>query len=253
MPTGNLEGWWSCDGNANDGSGNSNHGTVSGATLTTDRFGEASKAYNFDGANDYIMINGLPINYSSYTYSAWVKSDLLIQPSGTGIVVQTGKKTSASLIAGSFGISANDTCFWGRHRKDNSDLIVVKSIDCINTSWNLITWTWDGDNLAFYINGYLNGTYEESTNDVFYDELIIGGLKYLSSVDYFFDGKIDDIGVWSRALTTKEVQDLYCNSTHLPCVEGITKYGEAKEFSNDFVNKNGKLSPEAALDKFGNQ
>ena len=40
------------NGNANDESGNANHGTVNGATLTTDRFGNANKAYSFDGVSN---------------------------------------------------------------------------------------------------------------------------------------------------------------------------------------------------------
>ena len=39
-------------GNANDQTSNNNNGTVNGATLTTDRFGEANSAYQFDGVND---------------------------------------------------------------------------------------------------------------------------------------------------------------------------------------------------------
>ena len=38
-------------------SGNGNHGTVNGATLSTDRHGQANKAYSFDGVDDYIDID----------------------------------------------------------------------------------------------------------------------------------------------------------------------------------------------------
>ena len=58
VPTNGLVGWWPFNGNANDESGNANNGTVNGATLTTDRFGDSSSAYDFDG-NDLIDINSL--------------------------------------------------------------------------------------------------------------------------------------------------------------------------------------------------
>ena len=51
-----LVAWYPFDGNASDMSGNGNHGTVNGATLSTDRHGHADKAYSFDGMNDYIGI-----------------------------------------------------------------------------------------------------------------------------------------------------------------------------------------------------
>ena len=51
VPTNGLVAFWPFNGNANDASGNGNNGAVNGATLTTDRNGNANSAYNFDGAN----------------------------------------------------------------------------------------------------------------------------------------------------------------------------------------------------------
>ena len=50
VPTNGLVGWWPFNGNANDESGNGNDGTNNGATLTTDRFGNANSAYDFGWA-----------------------------------------------------------------------------------------------------------------------------------------------------------------------------------------------------------
>jgi hypothetical protein len=64
-----LVGYYPFNGNANDESGN--HGTVHGATLTEDRFGNPNNAYSFDGSDDYINAN--PINlFQSNTITAWV-------------------------------------------------------------------------------------------------------------------------------------------------------------------------------------
>lgn len=57
VPTSGLVGWWPFTGNANDSSGNGNNGTVTGATLTSDRFGNANASYFFDGINDWIQTN----------------------------------------------------------------------------------------------------------------------------------------------------------------------------------------------------
>ena len=81
VPTNGLVGWWPFNGNANDESGNGNNGTVNGATLTSDRFGNASSAYSFDGVDDYIEIQ---LNQSlSYTYSAWVNFNNFTQANQT--------------------------------------------------------------------------------------------------------------------------------------------------------------------------
>jgi hypothetical protein len=52
-----LVGNWSFNyGDARDETGNGNNGTVYGAVLAADRFGNLNSAYSFDGVNDYISI-----------------------------------------------------------------------------------------------------------------------------------------------------------------------------------------------------
>jgi hypothetical protein len=70
IPTDSLVGYWSFSGNANDKSGNNNHGTVNGATLTEDRFGIPNSAYIFDGIDDYITLPQ-DFDYSERTISLW--------------------------------------------------------------------------------------------------------------------------------------------------------------------------------------
>lgn len=77
VPTNGLVGWWPFDGNANDISGNGNHGSAVGASLTTDRHGLPNNAYDFDGLNDYILVPGSGIPVYGKTYSVWVNADVL--------------------------------------------------------------------------------------------------------------------------------------------------------------------------------
>ena len=60
-----LVGWWPFTGNANDVSVNANNGTVTGASLVNDRFGNPQSAYSF---SDYL--HKISTNYnSSFDYS----------------------------------------------------------------------------------------------------------------------------------------------------------------------------------------
>jgi hypothetical protein len=74
VPSNGLVGYWPFNGNANDESGNGNNGTVNGATLTTDRFGNANSAYSFDGLNDYIDCgNSTSVSTpTNFTFSVWI-------------------------------------------------------------------------------------------------------------------------------------------------------------------------------------
>lgn len=72
-----LAAHWPLDGNANDASGNGNHGKVEGATLTSDRNGKANAAYHFDGSKcDAIRVPSSPSLKgitSVSTIAAWIK------------------------------------------------------------------------------------------------------------------------------------------------------------------------------------
>ena len=74
VPTDGLVGYWPFNGNANDDSLNGNNGTVNGASLTTDRFGNTNSAYNFDGLNSYIDCgNSSSISTpTNFTFSVWI-------------------------------------------------------------------------------------------------------------------------------------------------------------------------------------
>jgi len=74
VPTQGLVAYYPFNGNANDESGNGNNGIDSGATLTTDRFGNANKAYWFNGTSNYIEVSDNPIlRFSnSFSISLWV-------------------------------------------------------------------------------------------------------------------------------------------------------------------------------------
>ena len=75
VPTNGLVGWWPFNGNANDESGNGNNGSVNGATLSTDRFGNAGRAYSFDGIDDSISTSFVGVlGQNSRTIAFWAKT-----------------------------------------------------------------------------------------------------------------------------------------------------------------------------------
>ena len=74
VPTNGLVSYWGFNGNANDASGNAHNGTVNGATLTTDRFGNANSAYSFNGSTSYISVpHNAAFNMQQATWNVWVK------------------------------------------------------------------------------------------------------------------------------------------------------------------------------------
>lgn len=52
IPKDSLVGWWPFNGNANDESGNGNHGTVTSAVLSNDRNNNSNSSFYFDGSSN---------------------------------------------------------------------------------------------------------------------------------------------------------------------------------------------------------
>jgi hypothetical protein len=74
VPINGLTSYWLFTGNANDNSGNGHNGTVTGASLTIDRFGNTNCAYNFNGTAQYITtsFSGI-VGTNDRTFSLWFK------------------------------------------------------------------------------------------------------------------------------------------------------------------------------------
>ena len=76
VPTTGLIAWYPFNGNANDESGNANHGTVNGATLTSDRFSRADNAYYFNGTNNISVKSKDQLNLiGDMSVSLWFYSE----------------------------------------------------------------------------------------------------------------------------------------------------------------------------------
>jgi hypothetical protein len=82
----------------------------------------------------------------------------------------------------------------------------------VNNVWSMITISIDIDgNVKQYINGVLN--YTETTTPLIScnsssSNIRIGGQHWNGDTEWF-NGKIDDIGIWNRALTQQEITGLY--------------------------------------------
>jgi hypothetical protein len=211
VPTNGLVGWWPFNGNANDESTNTNDGTVNGATLTTDRFGIANSAYSFDG-NDYIFVaNNSNLSFSSHTISFWYNR--ISPPTGVEILINKGRDINTGTFY--FGQNGQNISSQGSVYGCNGSTGVAAY-----TSYNINTWTniicsYDVSNSTMKI--FENGVQKNSIIASNYNftntlPLLFGAHSWFYSsgiAPYYFNGKLDDIGIWNRALTDQEISNLY--------------------------------------------
>jgi len=216
VPTNGLVGWWPFNGNANDESGNGNNGTVNGAALTTDRFGNANKAYNFDGTSNFIDISSLNnISYKPITYNLWMNLNAyntINYPLGGGMQLigrdWSGYYNIGCLILWDYPAASinNDISYYIGQTAAHASYTPPLN------SWLNITMTLSSqDTIKFYINGNLQYTQHYPTNSSVNGPFRIGaGADPNPSIGRFhYNGKLDDIGVWNRVLTPQEITDLY--------------------------------------------
>jgi len=211
-----LVGYWPFCGNANDDSGNGNNGTVNGATLTTDRFGNSNSAYSFNGTSNFIEVpdNNLLDVSNNFTISLWMKiSDYAValssDPQSTVLSKPKPGFSTGYCISAYYNLNNNKFSFNG---VINSTQIYQTSNSAppLNT-WINVIYTYDGASSKLYKNGVL-----ESSSNVVYSLLnstssLFFGKEFdnASTSKRYFKGLIDDIGIWNRALTTQEVTQLF--------------------------------------------
>ena len=207
VPTNGLVGWWPFNGNANDESGNGNNGTVNGATLTADRFGIVDKAYYFSsiGCATFIdaQINTASIN-GGLTISFWVNR------TNNGCIGPRIMKFYAP--ADGPGTHVFD---WPNNSNNPSMAFVTSTStspfyqynNIPNNSWAHIIYTNNGSTAKLYQDGLLLSS-NNSTGTVTLASNANFGRMSNPAYDAF-NGQLDDIGIWNRALSQCEISDLY--------------------------------------------
>jgi hypothetical protein len=214
-----LVGWWPFCGNANDESGNGNNGTVNGATLTADRFGNNNNAYSFDGVDDYIDIDINSSLPNGLTLSAWINTSLPNSEFGhKGIVWSrlsgpSGNPPFAPNQA--TGIMINPDGLLCAASDGNSIVQLQENGQFYNdTTWNHLVFSMDINtgNSKIFVNGIETSSsisLNLSLIDLAYTTIKIGKDEIIGYGNRHWNGLIDDIGIWNRALTQQEIEQLY--------------------------------------------
>jgi hypothetical protein len=202
VPINGLVGWWPFNGNANDESGNGNNGTVNGATLTSDRNGVVNGAYEFNGSSILIPLTQQMVQMPKRTVSLWFKS---AQAQSGGRLFEA---TNYSWGIGCY----NSTTFDCWYQKSNQAYNFVGETFSNHNTWHHLVFICDSisQQKILYLNGVQINLGIPVSNPGQPIDWINHFLKIgLGNANEAFTGSIDDIGIWNRALTDCEIQDLY--------------------------------------------
>jgi uncharacterized protein (TIGR02145 family) len=218
VPTNGLVGWWPFNGNANDESGNGNHGTVNGATLAADRFGRSNAAFSFNGANNKIVIQNtlLSNSFSSHTTAIWINTS-----SHTDQMLYTDRGIGSYWYKNSSAISSSSG-FWN-HASHNNNCVNGVATNAQHQPvwdgvWHHLVSVFDAQTLTIklYQDGVLKVTQQNISANCYGNVSQPTTLGCVSGGGYpdaaFLNGRIDEFAVWNRVLTAAEVQQLYLSN-----------------------------------------
>jgi len=221
-----LVAYYPFNGNANDESGNGRHGTPQNTSLVTDRKGQLNGAYTFNKTSGRIVADyaGWPGGNSDRTVSLWVKCDSIMHGNlftfGGG--TQARVNTRFSLLLASDGIA-----FIG----ESNDSDKYWPGDLNGAGWHKLAITWQSGMGRIYLDGVVLGEFSKTLNTDGSMPFVIGS-NSLTRNDEFFEGLLDEVRVYNRALSASEVDQLY--SAEAPPISETFGSG-SNQFSIDFV------------------
>ncbi|MDB2672877.1 BspA family leucine-rich repeat surface protein, partial [Flavobacteriaceae bacterium] len=228
LPTNGLVAWYPFNGNANDESGNDINLAVNGPNLSSDRNGENNSAYIFNGVQEaaqYLILSDInPIKNNEFSYSLWFNTNEFY-PNQPG----SGPRDYQNFnYQGLFSINSNDwdvgpTAALFLKENENNTLgattwtnaerfseATLNSFVTTNTWYNVV-YTFKNGFSRIYVNGIIKNTFAASIDYSNQFDFILGGQRNGDNMDVMggFNGKIDDVGIWSKALSAAEVAQLY--------------------------------------------
>lgn len=197
-PTG-MVAWWRGEGDAADIFGTSDGTLANGATFAAGAVGDA---FAFDGVDDYVIAPSIAplITTNQITIQAWVKP---------------GAYNNAAWCCAHI-VGLDSAAGWGTHLAmgpstpylwSNNGIRVRDSEPLFLSTWQHIAATYDGTTARLYKNGVLTDTHNIAVSFPLGDATMIGASNTVQLRQ--FSGLIDEVEIYSRALTASEIVDTY--------------------------------------------
>ncbi len=212
-PPSGLVSWWPGEDNANDIQ-SSNHGVLqNGAAFAT---GKVGQSFSFDGVDDVVRISSVAdIEVQQFTIEAWVlaESPGFHNDALGGVIVSKdiGDTSIPPYVSWSLVGPGNTNKFHADIGFTDGSLHFLPSTNSFPFSaFHHVASTWDGSTLKLYVNGQLEGELNLGPKTVSYSgEALTIGEHNILPARRAFDGLIDEVDFYNRALSASEIQSIY--------------------------------------------
>ncbi|MBV8389605.1 MAG: Ig-like domain-containing protein [Mucilaginibacter sp.] len=213
-----LLAYYPFDNSGDDFSGNENHGSVFNITSAVDRRGNVNGAYHFDGVSSYIAVpdnQALRLGNTSFTLNAWVKLDSYNSSFGCNILT---KHFTGANNGWAWGITGNSYVLPGITTfGTGGGSASARGTHVVNINqWHMVTSVYNASTQQVSI--YVDGVLDNVTSSFPSPNGSINATLYIGRDDpseptngYSVNGSLDDVRIYTRALSINDIQKLYTN------------------------------------------
>lgn len=209
-----LVAYYPFNGNANDESGYGDNGTVNGAHLTADRFGGYGKAYYFNSTNaSSIQAEHIPLPAASQarTFALWIRPEAHFP-------------TNAFQVSSIFGYGSHGDGMQAYVNYETVPHVITLNLNTfgpdLSGRWGAWAYNWDyhmwhhlvyvvsaTNSLSIYLDGWPTTVSAPTPNPGF---AVTPATFTLGAFEgNYFNGQIDDVRIYNRAISSAEAQELY--------------------------------------------
>lgn len=213
-PATDLVGYWPFNegsgATAYDATGNNNNGTITGATWSSGKFGNA---LSFDGVDDFVVIPDAATfrGNQNLTISLWVKPT-----SGASQQKFITKSWDGNFKDWELSINPTNRLVWESEISGSGYSETSPTDSLLVPQWSHVAAVLNktGDSLTLYVNGVqvVQDTTFGANSDGTHASTINVGRRYYSGVGTntaYFPGEVDDIRIYNRALSAPEIASIY--------------------------------------------
>ncbi|MBK9608784.1 MAG: Ig-like domain repeat protein [Betaproteobacteria bacterium] len=200
LPAG-LVSWWSGENSAEDATG-ANPGTAVGGVAYA--AGQLGQAFLLDGSTGYIQNTnpvGLPLGAAPRTMMLWFRTPVNLASATEAAMVQYGSAAGGQMFALITSGNAPGRLYFYGHSSD-----VAGQTSLLPNTWYHAAVSYDGTTVRLYVNGQPDGQSAMGLNTQLSGDGLTIGLRHSSSR---WQGEIDDVAIFDRALGAAEIAAVY--------------------------------------------